>query len=89
MADTTSLKQSVADLATQVAATVGGEDSAEVLIQGIGDRVTAAVTKALQDNDAADQTSIDAATAAIKEQIDAAKASAGKLADAVAANPST
>lgn len=83
--DTSKLNQAINDLNTQLTATVAGEDSAEVLITGIGAATTAAVTAALQQDDAANQTSIDAASAAIATVTQQFTASAAKLAAAQAA----
>lgn len=87
MADVSGLNQAVSDLTTQVAATEGTEASATILINGFAAQVTKAVTDALTANDAADQTSIDAANAAIAGVAARFKASAESLGAAVAANP--
>src|SRR4051812_5223709 len=86
MADTTALNQAVADLATEVTNTTGIEASATALINGFAAAVTKAVTDALTADNAADQGSIDAATAAIAAAKTAFNASAGSLGAAVAAN---
>lgn len=60
--------------------------SAIALIQGIGDRVTAAVTAALEADEHADQASIDAAQAAINGVVTELNASADELAAAITSN---
>ena len=64
-ADTTALNAAVAALTTQVAKTEGTEASAKALITGFSVAITKAVTDALTADEAATQTSIDAANAAI------------------------
>lgn len=87
MIDTTALNAAVSELADTVTATVGTDASAAKLIDGIGDIVTKAVQKALEEDDAADQGTADAATAAIKTAIEALKTSSGTLGTAVANSP--
>ena len=85
MADTTALNAAVAALAEQVAATEGVEASATALITGFAAQITQAVTDALTADNAADQTSIDAANAAIAEVTARFKASSEALGAAVSA----
>ena len=87
MADVQALNAAIAALTTQVAATEGTEDSAAALIAGFAAQVTKAVTDALTADNAADQTSIDAANAAIASVTTRFNASAEKLGAAVVANP--
>jgi len=68
-------------LAEQVAATVSTIDSAVVLINGIGDRITAAVQKALENGATAEQ------LAPVTEEVAALKAKTDALSAAVAAVP--
>ena len=86
MADLTALNAAVAALTTQVESTETVEGSAETLIAGFAAETTKAVTAALTANDAADQTSIDAANAAIAQVTSRFQASASKLGDAITAN---
>lgn len=83
-ADLTALNQAIADLTSQLNATVAGEDSAEVLIAGFADAVTAAVTAALTADAAANAASIASATAAIATVKQQFTDSSTKLAAAVA-----
>lgn len=87
-ANFSTLNTAIQDLVAQANVTVGAEDSAEVVIAGVADQITKAVTAALAADDAADQGSIDAATqaiAAVKAQF---LASSDKLGAAIAStNP--
>jgi len=85
-ADATALNAAVADLTSQVTASVGTEASAKTLIEGFAAIVTQKVQEALTADNAADQASIDAATQAIADAKAALLASSGDLAAAVAAN---
>ena len=87
--DVTALQNSINSLTAQVTTTVGVEDSAEALIAGFAAQVTKAVADALAADAAANQGSIDAATAAIAQVTTQFKASSDKLGAAVAANPGT
>jgi hypothetical protein len=62
------------------------DESAVAFIAGFSDRISAAVTAALEADASADQTSIDAANAAIKAETDRLLASKGKLSDAILNN---
>lgn len=64
----------------------GIQASAVALINGIGAKIAAAVTAALQADDAADQGSVDAAVAAVNEVVAGLKSSSDELGAAVAAN---
>jgi hypothetical protein len=86
-ADFTALQAKIDELAAQVAATEGVEDSAVALIDGFAAQVTAAVTAALDADNAADAVSISSANAAIESVRARFAASAEKLGAAVAANP--
>lgn len=86
-ANTTNLDAALAALTAQVAETEGVEASAVALINGFAAAVTAAVTAALTADNAATQTSIDAATAAIEATRARFAASEDALGAAVAANP--
>ena len=81
------LNAGIAALAAQVAQTEGTESSAAVLIRGFGAAVTKAVADALTADAAANQGSIDAATAAINDTVGKFTASAADLGAAVAENP--
>lgn len=61
--------------------------SATTLISTLGTRIQAAVTAALEADDAADQGSVDAAMAAIRGETTALTADAQALAAAISANP--
>ena len=86
-ADFTALQQQIDALSTQVEATEGTEASAIKLIAGFSAAITKAVTEALTADDAADNGSIQAASAAIATVKDRFTQSAAALGDAVAANP--
>lgn len=62
-----------------------GEASVEAFIQGVGDKIAAAVAAALTADNAADQGSVDAANTAIQATVDRLKANSAKLAAALAA----
>jgi hypothetical protein len=83
MANVAELNAAIAALTTQVASTEGTEASAEALIRGFAEQITAAVTAALTADNNADQASIDAANAAIAEVTARFATSAGKLATAI------
>lgn len=89
MADFTKFQAAIDALKAQVAATVGVEASAVALITGFAETVKKAVADALTANDAADQSSIDDAMAAIDGATTAFADSQNKLGAAVAANPGT
>ena len=84
--DFSKLQTQLDALAKQVAANTTLEGSAADLLNGQAAAINAAVTKALQDDDAADQGSIAAATAAIQQANAAFVDSAAKLGAAVVAN---
>lgn len=77
--DIDSLVQEVSALETEV-------DSIIALVEGFADRVTAAVTKALKEDANVDQTSIDAANAAIQAEVARIQGKRQEIADAVLAN---
>lgn len=83
--DVTALNASIDALTTQVAATETVEASAVTLINGFAAEVAKAVTDALTADDAATQTTIDAANTAIAAVKDRFTASAGSLGAAVTA----
>jgi len=85
--DFTALNKAVADAVAQVDVTKGVDASAEKLITSFGAAVTKAVADALTQDAAANQTSIDAATAAIAQTTSAFAASSAALGAAVASNP--
>lgn len=87
--DYTKLNQTIAALTTQVAKTEGTEESAVALIKSFQTEVIKAVAAALEANDAADQGTIDEATAAIEGVGARYIESADKLGAAVAASPSS
>lgn len=64
----------------------GTQASAVALIRGFAQRVTDAVVKAVQEDDAADEGTLAAVRAAIAEQADALNASSGDLAAAIEEN---
>jgi hypothetical protein len=77
------------DLSGLIAAVTEAETvdaSAVALIEGFAASVTAAVTAALQADDAADQGSIDAANTAIQGEVSRLVASKAKVATAITAN---
>ena len=86
MARITDLAAAVDALVAQVQATKGVQASAVALINGFAAIVTSKVAAALEENDAADQTSIDAATAAIEAARVEATDSTNALGAAVTAN---
>ena len=83
----TALNASITALANQATATVGTEDSAELILNGFAAAISKAVSDALTADAAANQGSIDAAQAAIDQVTAQFSASAAKLGAAVAANP--
>ena len=87
--DFTALQSAIDALTAQATATVGTEDSAEVVINGFSAQVSKAVSDALAADDAADQGSIQAAQAAIAAVTKQFTDSSAKLGAAVAANPGT
>ncbi len=87
--DLTSLNASITALTAEVARTEGTEDSAGALINGFSAAVSAAVTKALTADAAANQASIDAANQAIADVTTRFVAADDKLGAAIAANPGT
>jgi hypothetical protein len=82
----TDLDAAVRDLETAVAENETVDESAITLISGFSDVVKTAVTEALQDDDAADEGSIQAAQAAIASATARMTASSAKLGAAVVAN---
>lgn len=86
MADFQNLQDAVTDLLAQVDATKGVQQSAVTLINGFAELVTAKVTEALTADNAADDKSIAAATAAIAGAKAEMLTSTTSLGDAVAAN---
>lgn len=86
MADFSQLQAEIDALAAQATNTEGTEDSAELLINTFGAQVSAAVTKALEADNAADAASIASAQEAVRTVTARFAASAGKLGAAVAAN---
>ena len=89
MVDRTKLDKSIADLATQMTKTVGTEESAGQLIAGFSQAVQAAVADALTKDAAANQGSIDAASAAIDQVTAQFAAADDKLGAAIVANSGT
>lgn len=85
-ADTSKLKAAMDALAAEVTNTQGITASAIALIDGFAAAVTKAVTDALVDDNAADQNSVDAATAAIETTRGQFADERAKLGAAVAAN---
>ena len=85
--DFTALNATITSLTAEVARTEGTEDSAGVLIAGFAAAVTKAVTDALTADNAANQTTIDAANKAIADVTARFSAADDKLGAAVAANP--
>lgn len=81
------LTPTVAAVVASVAKAKGVHDSTVAFINGVGAKILAAVTAALEADDAADQGSIDAATAAVATELAALDASSDALAAAVNANP--
>lgn len=75
-------------LIAEVARQKGLKDSLIALVNGIGPRVQAAVTKALEEDDAADQGSVDVANAAIDQAMTDIKSNNDEFAAALANNPS-
>ena len=75
-------------LIAEVERTKGIQASAKVLIEGIGPQIVAAVTAALEADDAADQGSVEAAVAAINTEIAGLAASSTELGNAIAAHQS-
>jgi len=88
-ADYTALNAAVEAAAAQAEKTRGTEASAAVIIAAIQVQVTKAVTDALKADDAADQGSVDAATAAIASTVKAFADSDDVLGAAIAANNPT
>lgn len=86
MADFSSLNAEMSKLTDQVTASETVEASAVALINNQAALTKAAVAQALADNDAADQTSIDAANQAIDAVASRLTASAGTLGTAITAN---
>ena len=86
-ADFTPLDTAMAALRDQLTATEGTEANAVVLINGFAAQVTKAVADALTADNAADATSIAAATAAIEERRARFEASRAALAAAIDATP--
>ncbi len=86
-ADFSSLQAQIDELTAQAAATEGVEASAKVVIEGFADQVTAAVTAALQADNAADGASITAASAAIAGVKKRFMDSAAALGAAIPATP--
>ena len=87
MANFSALQSAIDALTAQATATVGTEDSAEVLIAGFAAQITTAVTAALEADNAADQASIQAAQDAITTVTRQFTDSSAELGAAVAANP--
>jgi len=81
------LNDAIAALTAQADATVTTEAVAKTLIEGFATQVTAAVTAALTADNAAGETSIAAAAAAIKTVKDRFTASASDLGAAIANVP--
>ena len=73
-------------LTEAVTRSTGVAASAISLISGIGERISAAVTAALEADENADQASIDAANAAIEAEVSKLNQSADELAAALTAN---
>lgn len=86
MADLSALQAGIDALEAQVAKTVGIEESAAALITGFSQAVQKAVADALAADNAADDASITAASAAIADVTSRFLASQEKLGAAVAAN---
>ena len=84
-ADTTALTAALSELTAQVALTETVSDSAVTLIEGFSTAIIAAVTTALEADNAADQGSIDAATTAVLETKARFTASSDKLGAAIVA----
>jgi hypothetical protein len=80
------LDAAVAELLAQVQQTKGVQESAVTLINGFATLVEDKVRQALEDDDAADAGSIEAAVAAINTAKSDMLASTTALGDAVAAN---
>lgn len=87
MVNTTELQKAIDTAAAQATKTEGTEESAGVIIAAIGAQIQKAVADALTADDAADQGSVDAATAAINQVIARFAAADDKLGAAIAANP--
>lgn len=85
MADTSVLNTKISALQTQLAATQAGEQSAIAFAQGQAALIKQAVTDALTADNAADQGSIDAASAAIDGVTNGLASSGADLATAIAA----
>lgn len=81
------LTPEVEALRAAVARTKGVHDSTIAFITGVGQRILAAVTTALEADDAADEGSIAAARTAVSAELAELNTSADALAAAVAANP--
>lgn len=75
------MPQVLDDLAAQVTATQGVEESAVAALNGVADRIAAAVAKALENGATAEQ------LAPVTDEVASLKASADALAAAVAAVP--
>ena len=85
--DFTALNNTITALTAQVTATVGVEDSAEVLINGFSAQITKAVSDALAASDVTNQATLQAVNDAITGVTTQFADSAAKLGTAVAANP--
>jgi len=85
-ANFTNLTAAIEEAVAQATASTTLEGSATALLKNVGAAQEAAVTAALQADDAADQGSIDVAVAAIKDTTAKYVASAGPLGEAIAAN---
>jgi hypothetical protein len=85
-ADFSNLQTAIDDLVAQATKTTTTEGSAKLLIISLASQITTAVTAALTADRAANQTSIDAATTAIKTVKDQYLASADDLGAAIVAN---
>jgi len=84
-ADFTNLNTSLTALTDEVTATEAGNASTIVFIQGVGQRMSEAVTAALTADAAANQTTIDAANAAITDLTNRLVATASTVTTALAA----
>lgn len=86
MVDLTALNAAIERARAQAEKTAGTEDSAAVIIAAIREQIIAAVTKALTEDAAANQGSIDSAVAAINGTLDVFAEHDDKLGAAIAAN---
>lgn len=74
------------DFVQTITDTVGLQASTKTFLDGVQQLVTAAVTKAIQEDDAGDQGTVDAAVSALAAEFDKLKQSNTALAAALAAN---